>query len=93
MKSLCIYQFDSLVLETIKRGVPFLAIGVERTNEEYDEDEYGENQNEQYHLDKLRDWGAKVEIIGTVKNPKYIGKNGHMLEVAWVTFPSNTKEK
>lgn len=86
MKSLCIYQFDSLVLGTIERDVPFLAIGVERTDEEYDE-------NEQHHLDKLRDWGAKVEIIGTVKNPKYIGENGHMLEVAWVTFPSNTKEK
>lgn len=85
MKSLCIYQFDSLVLGTIERDVPFLAIGVERTDEEYDE-------NEQHHLDKLRDWGAKVEIIGTVKNPKYIGESGHMLEVAWVTFPSN-KEK
>ena len=88
MKSLCIYKFDSLVLKTIERDVPFLAIGVERTDEEYDED-----PNEKYHLDKLRDWGAKVEVIGTVKNPKYIESDGHMLEVAWVTFPSNTKEK
>lgn len=90
MKSLCIYQFDSPVLKTIERDVPFLAIGVERG--EYDEDEYDENPNELYHLDKLRDLGAKVEIIGTVKNPKYIGESGHTLEVAWVTFPSN-KEK
>ena len=46
MKSLCIYQFDSPVLKTIERDVPFLAIGVERG--EYDEDEYDENPNEQY---------------------------------------------
>lgn len=78
MKSLCIYSFKETDLATIERDVPYLVIGV--------------RDSDDYNLKILEGFGAQIQLIGTVKNPKYIGEVrdevNHMLEVAWATFPS-----
>lgn len=78
MKSLCIYNFKETDLATIERDVPYLVIGVKHSAS--------------YNIKLLGAYGAQIELIRTVKNPKYIGEVrdevNHMLEVAWVTFPS-----
>ncbi len=83
MKSLCIYNFRETNLATIERDVPYLVIGVKSSTS--------------YNIKLLEGFGAQIQLIGTVKNPNYIGEvqdeTNHMLEVAWATFPSVKKEK
>lgn len=78
MKSLCIYSFKETDLATIERDVPYLVIGV--------------RDSADYNLKILEGFGAQIQLIGTLKNPRYIGEiqdeTNHMLEVAWATFPS-----
>lgn len=97
MNSLYLYDFFSrcnpIKELDIKYGVPYFVIGVETYTREADEDddEYEEGYtDDESDIFRLKAYNAEIKLLGVVKNPKYLGEGGHMLQVALVTFKEKT---
>jgi len=85
VKSFYIYDVLERGRHSLVPGERYFAIGV------LDETDSGEYYNS--NLKRLeKEFGAKVEIIATLLNPRYRGREGVYLQPAWVTFP-HPKEK